>query len=98
MTLVDLLIEGLTATVSGKEDGASTSLPYPMPGALVTPREIVLRELEACLPPDGDGPMTVTRVLGSVRPYRVEVRLLRHRGEFEFTDAACALLAIGALT
>jgi hypothetical protein len=98
MTLVDVLIEGLTAPVTDEEHRASTSPPYSTPAALVAPREMVLRELQAHLPADGDGPMTVTRVLGPAQPYRVEVNLLRQRGVFRFADAVCALLAIGALT
>jgi hypothetical protein len=96
--LVDVLFEGLTAPVTDEGRRESISPPYPAPAALVAPRDIVLRELEARLPADGDGPMTVTRALGPVRPYRVEVNLLRRRDVFEFADAACALLAIGALT
>ncbi|MFI5910842.1 hypothetical protein [Dactylosporangium sp. NPDC051541] len=98
MTLVDVLVEALTAAVPDAERTASLSPPYPTPAALVGPRDAVLRELEARLPADGDGPMTVLRVLGPVQPYRVEVDRLRRRGVFDFADAACALLAIGALT
>ncbi|GAA3453606.1 hypothetical protein [Dactylosporangium matsuzakiense] len=98
MSLVDALIQGLTAPVSEAQRAAYASPPYPTPPTLVAPRASVLGELEARLPADGDGPMTVTRVLGPVQPYRLQVRSLRRPGPFRFADAACALLAVGAVT
>ncbi|GAA3277645.1 hypothetical protein GCM10020218_026850 [Dactylosporangium vinaceum] len=74
MSLVDALIQGLTAPVSEAQRAAYAGPPYPTPPALVAPRASVLGELEARLPANGDGPMTVTRVLGPVQPYRLEVR------------------------
>lgn len=53
--------------------------------------------LESHLPADGDGPLTVTRVKGTPISYRGEVATLGRPGRFDFTDAACALLTVGAL-
>ncbi|AEV84228.1 hypothetical protein ACWT_3205 [Actinoplanes sp. SE50] len=94
MTLLDVLIEGLTAVGIDEKSSPGPSTPV----ALIAARGIVLRELEDRLPADGDGPFTVTRSLGPVRSYRAEVDLLRRRGGFSLADAACALLAVGALT
>ncbi|NEW38207.1 hypothetical protein GV794_18580 [Nocardia cyriacigeorgica] len=97
--LADLLIAGLTASTTAAERAAAVRPPYPVPAAIAPIRDHVLRELEVRLPPDGDGPRTVTRALGPVESYRETVRVLGlpRRALFDFDDAACALIAVGAL-
>ncbi|RZS43575.1 hypothetical protein EV193_102555 [Herbihabitans rhizosphaerae] len=62
-----------------------------------TERDRLLRELESRLPTDGDGPLTVTRIHGTPVAYRGVVRSLGKPDRFDFGDATCALLAVGAL-
>lgn len=85
VALVDLLIDGFTAPNAAAEE--------PL-------RQRILRELEDRLPIEGDGPSTVTRALGPIGSYRDTVRALGQSpsGRFEFEDAACALIAVGAVT
>jgi hypothetical protein len=96
-TLTGLVVEALTATVTQVEREAASRPPYPTPPARVVPRERLLRELTARLPADGDGPLTVTRIRGTPVAYRATVDSLGRPGRFDFADAACALLAVGAL-
>lgn len=79
--MVDLVVEGLTAATTEAE------------------REL-LGELVSRLPAEGDGPPTVTGVKSRPLGYRLVVASLERRGRrgrFDFADAACALLAVGAL-
>ena len=97
-TLTDLVAEGLTAPVTEAERDAARTPPYPVPAAQAGPRERLLSELTARVPEEGDGPATVTRIKGTPVAYRAEVASLGRPGRFDFADAACALLAVGALT
>ncbi|MBF6343121.1 hypothetical protein IU409_06295 [Nocardia cyriacigeorgica] len=83
-SLVDLLIAGLTAPNAVADE--------PL-------RQRILRELEDRLPAEGDGPPTVTRALGPIESYRDTVRALGRApsGRFEYEDAICALIAVGAV-
>jgi hypothetical protein len=96
-SLTGVLVEGLTATVTDVEREAARRPPYPVPAAQHPPRDRLLRELVSRLPAAGDGPPTVTRVKGRPVSYRREVDSLGRAGGFNFADAACALLAVGAL-
>lgn len=93
----ELLVEGLTAPVTEAEREAASRPPYPVPAARIAPRDGVLHLLAAHLPAVGDGPLTVTRVRGTPVSYRAQVTSLGRPGRFDFADAACALLAVGAL-
>jgi hypothetical protein len=95
--VADLVVEGLTAPVTEAESAAARTPPYPVPAARVVPRERLLGELTSRLPSEGDGPRTVTRIKGTPVPYRGVVSSLGRPGRFDFADAACALLAVGAL-
>lgn len=99
-SMTDLLVEGLTAVVTKAEREAASRPPYPTPAARIRPRDGLLRELVARLPADADegGPATVTRIKGRTRAYRSVVSSLGRPPGFDFGDAACALLAVGALT
>jgi len=95
---VDLVLAGLTAPSTDAEREASRRPPYPLPAALQGIRDALLRELESRLPPEGgDGPLTVTRTMAPPRDYRSTVQDLR-LPHFEVADAACALVAVGALS
>lgn len=93
----DLLVAGLTAAVTELEREAARTPPYPTPSAQRVPRRRLLRELVSRLPPEGDGPLTVTRVRARPGSYRSAVDSLGRPGRFDFGDAACALLAVGSL-
>ncbi|TQS46032.1 hypothetical protein [Cryptosporangium phraense] len=95
--VLDVVVQGLTAPATAAEREAMASPPYPVPAAWAAPRDRLLRELGDRLPATGDGPPTVTRTLGAPRPFRDVVRSLGRPGPFRFADAACALLAAGAL-
>jgi hypothetical protein len=98
MSLLDIVIHGLTAHVTDIEREAASMPPYPIPAAQRAPRDRLLHELETRLLSQGDGPLTVTRIQGRPVSYRSEVASLGRRpGYFDFADAACALLAVGAL-
>jgi len=97
-SLVSVVVEGLTATVPAAEREAARRPPYPTPAAQAPARDRLLAELAALLPATGDGPRTVTRVRGAAVPHRSVVSSLNRPGRFDFSDAACALLAVGALT
>jgi hypothetical protein len=97
-SLHGLVVAGLTAPVSPAERAAAASPPYPVPSAQQAPMQHLLRELQSLLPSSGDGPLTVTRVRGTPVSYRAEVSALGRPGRFNFSDAVCALLAVGALT
>lgn len=99
-SLRNVLVAGFTAPTTAAERKAAFRRPYPVPAAMAPARDQVLRELEARLPDEGDGPPTVTRALGPIESYRETVRLLGLPGcgLFEFADATCALIAVGALT
>lgn len=77
-----LLVAGLTAPVTEAERDAANRPPYPVPAARIAPRDGILRRLEAYLPADGDGPLTVTRVKGTPITYRSEVHQLGRPGRF----------------
>ncbi len=99
VTLVEIIVEGLTAPVTDAERVAARMRPYPTPAAQRPPRDRLLRELADRLPADGDdGPLTVLRVKGAPSVYRRAVTTLGRPARFTFGDAACALLAVGALT
>jgi hypothetical protein len=93
----EAVVAGLTAEVTEAEREAARTPPYPLPAARRAPRDRLVRELVDRLPAEGDGPLTVTRVRGTPIPYRSEVASLERPGRFDFGDAACALLAVGAL-
>lgn len=95
--ILDALVEGLTAPVTEAERETASRPPYPLPAAHRGPRDRLLAELVAKMPAVGDGPSVVARVQAHPQPYRSEVHVLGLPGGFEFGDAACALLAIGAL-
>jgi|SRR5215217_7006729 len=98
-SLSEVLIAGLTMHITEDEKEAASRPPYPTPVNQLPLRDVVLHELHTRLPPQGDGPLVMCRILGYLQPYRVEVDLLSdERGCFSFSDAACALLAIGSLT
>ncbi|MBF6100929.1 hypothetical protein IU510_23055 [Nocardia cyriacigeorgica] len=84
VSLVDLLIAGLTAPKAAADESL---------------RQRILRELEDRLPAEGDGAPTVTRALGPIESYRDTVRALGRApsGRFEYADAICALIAVGAV-
>ena len=96
-TLLDVIVQGLTAPVTAAEREAAAEPPYPVPAARVAPRERLIGELVARLPATGNGPLTVARALGTPRLYRHAVHSLCRPGRFRFADAACVLLAVGAL-
>jgi hypothetical protein len=93
----DAVVEGLTAEVPQAEREAARTPPYPLPAAQRASRDRLVRVLVDRLPAEGNGPLTVTRVRGTPIPYRNEVASLQRPGRFDFGDAACALLAVGAL-
>lgn len=96
-SVADVLIAGLTAPVSDAESEAARRPPYLTPPSQAPLRGRLLRELTARLPDEGDGPPVITRILAGPRPYRSKVSLLAQSAGFDFSDAACALLAAGAL-
>jgi hypothetical protein len=97
-TLMEAVVQGLTAPVTTAEFEEAVKPPYRVPAALVASRERLISELVARLPATGDGPLTVRRILETPpQPYRDVVHLLCIPGNFEFADAACALVAVSAL-
>ncbi|MFE3190848.1 hypothetical protein ACFXHA_17690 [Nocardia sp. NPDC059240] len=98
-SLKDVLIAGLTATITDAEQWAASNPPYPTPTVMIPLREQILRELDARLPENSEGPPSVMTVLGPVQSYRSQVKLMHlSHGVFGFGEATCALIAVGALT
>jgi hypothetical protein len=96
--LSQVLTDALRYGYTDEERETSRRPPYPIAVALRPHRDRIKRELRSRVTTDGDSPWVVTRML--VHQIRLDPRYLEQIGRdfFEFSDAACALVACGALS
>jgi hypothetical protein len=96
--LPQVLTDALRYRYTDEERETSRRPPYPIAVALRPHRDRIMRELRSHVTTDGDTPWVVTRIL--VHQIRLDPRYVEQigRGFFEFSDAACALVACGALS
>jgi hypothetical protein len=93
--LVRVLGAAILFVPTPAESAAAASPPYPLPAALRPHRDRVAAELAGAT--GSDAPVA-TRILGPVRSVADTVPLLLRHDDIDFPDAACLLLAAGALT
>jgi len=96
--LIEVLTDALRYRYADEERETSRRPPYPIAVALRPHRDRIMRELRSSVKTDGDAPWVVTRIL--VHQSRLDPRHVEQIGRdfFEFSDAACALVACGALS
>lgn len=92
-----VLVDALAYEWTPDEVDASRNPPYVNPASIHSHVAAILAEIEAHLPPEGDGQLVVLRALSTAQFYRFAARDVA-RGRIELLDAACLLLSARAIS